>query len=84
MAQSLEKALAIAADCARAKRIAGLQADVAYSQYQLCETIETLLEQFKLLKDEATLANRRFAASNARYQKLALKTGKSVAEEETE
>jgi hypothetical protein len=81
MAQTLEQAIAIATNCARAKRIAGLLADVPYSQAQLCEVIDTLLRQFDALKDEATLANRRFAACNARYQKLSKATGKNVPEE---
>lgn len=77
----LEKAIDIAKNCARAKRIAGHLADVPYSQAQLCAVIAALLEQFQVLSDAAALANRRFAASNARYAKLAKLTGKNVAEE---
>lgn len=84
MAQTLEQAIAIAQNCARAKRIAGLQADVPYSQAQLCEVIDTLLGQFDGLKKEVATANRRYAASNARYQRLAKATGKNVPEEPVE
>lgn len=77
----LEKAITIAKDCARAKRIAGHLADVPYSQAQLCAVIATLLAQFDVLAEAAALGNRRFAASNARYAKLAKLTGKHVAEE---
>jgi hypothetical protein len=80
--QTIEQALAIAANCARAKRIAGLQADVPYSQAQLCEVIDTLLGHFESLKADVTTANRRYSASNARYQRLAKATGKHVPEEE--
>jgi hypothetical protein len=80
-AQTLGAALAIAENCARAKRIAGHLADVPYSQAQLCEVIATLLDQFKELDRATALANRRFAAANARYAKLAKATGKSIPEE---
>ena len=82
--QTLEAAIAIANNCARAKRIAGLQADVTYSQAQLCEVIDTLLQQFDTLKSDITTANRRYAASNARNQRLAKATGKHVPEEAVE
>lgn len=82
MAQTIDKAILIAKDCARAKRIAGHLADVPYSQAQLCEVIDTLLSHFDILAADATTANRRFAASNARYAKLAKKTGQNVQEEE--
>ena len=82
--QTVEQAIAIAANCARAVRIAGLQADVPYSQAQLCEVIATLHDQFEVLVAETTKANRRFAASNARYQRLAKATGKNVPEEPIE
>lgn len=82
--QTLEQALAIAAACARAKRIAGLQADVPYSQAQLCEVIDTLFSQFEMLKYDITVANRRWAAANARYGRLAKATGKHVPEESGE
>jgi hypothetical protein len=82
--QTIEQATAIAANCARAKRIAGLMADVPYSQAQLCEVIDTLLGHFDVLKAETTTANRRYAASNARYQKLAKVTGKNVPEDAVE
>jgi len=81
MAQKIGEALAIAENCARAKRIAGHLADVPYSQAQLCEVIATLLDRFKSLETDATTANRRFAASNARYARLAKLTGKHVPEE---
>jgi hypothetical protein len=80
-AQTLAQAIVIAENCARAKRIAGHMADVPYSQAQLCEVIATLLDQFKVLDEAATLANRRYAAANARYNKLAKATGKHVEEE---
>jgi hypothetical protein len=79
--QTIEQALAIASNCARAKRIAGHMADVPYSQAQLCEVIDTLLMHFDTLKDATTLANRRFAASNARYTRLSKATGKNVPED---
>jgi hypothetical protein len=79
--QTLEQALEIAKNCARAKRIAGHMADVPYSQAQLCEVIDTLLTQFDTLTEAATLANRRYSASNARYQRLVKKTGQQVPEE---
>ena len=82
--QTIEQATAIALNCARAKRIAGHMADVPYSQAQLCEVIDTLLGHFEVLKGDATLANRRFAASNARYARLAKATGKNVPEEPIE
>lgn len=82
--QTIEQATAIAVNCARAKRIAGHMADVPYSQAQLCEVIDTLLNHFDTLKGETTTANRRYAASNARYQRLAKATGKSVPEEAAE
>ena len=81
MKQTVEQAIKIAENCARAKRIAGHMADVPYSQAQLCEVIDTLLTQFAVLKDETTLANRRYSAANARYGRLAKATGKSVPEE---
>jgi len=79
--QTLEQAIVIAKNCARAKRIAGHLADVPYSQAQLCEVIATLLDRFDELDTATTLANRRFAASNARYARLAKLTGKHVPEE---
>ena len=82
MAQTVEQALEIAKRCAFAKKIAGHQADVPYSQAQLCEVIDTLLSHAATLKEETTLANRRYAAANARYSRLAKATGKHVAEEE--
>ncbi len=81
-AQTIEQAMTIAKDCARAKRLMGHLADVPYSQAQLCAVIETLLTQFDTMKEEITLANRRYSASNARYERLAKATGKRVAEEE--
>jgi hypothetical protein len=79
--QTIQQAEAIAVNCARCFRIAGHMADVPYSQAQLCEVIATLLANQIVLKDAETIANRRFAASNARYAKLAKLTGKNVAEE---
>lgn len=81
---NIDKAIVIANDCARAKRIAGLLADVPYSQAQLCDVIATLFQELTssttLLKADAAKANRRYAAANARYEKLAKQTGKHVAE----
>jgi hypothetical protein len=79
----LEKAVDIALNCARAKRIAGHLADVPYSQAELCSVIATLLAEFDNFKAAVATANRRYAASNARYQRLAKMTGKSVAEDES-
>jgi len=79
--QTIEQAIVIAKNCARAKRIAGHLADVPYSQAQLCEVIDTLLGRFDELDEATTLANRRYAASNARYARLAKKTGQSVPED---
>lgn len=84
MAQTIEKAIEIAKNCARAKRIAGHLADVPYSQAQLCEVIDTLLNQFEVLNTATILANRRYAAANARYARLSKKTGQSVVEETVE
>ena len=75
MAQTVEAAILIAENCARAKRIAGHQADVPYSQAQLCEVIDTLLTDRKALRDEVTLANRRYAATNAQLAKARKKLG---------
>jgi hypothetical protein len=80
--QTIEQAEAIAVNCARALAIAGQRyVSVPYSEAQLCEVIATLLGHVTVLKDAETVANRRFAASNARYAKLAKKTGQNVAEE---
>jgi hypothetical protein len=79
--QTIQQAEAIAVNCARCFRIAGHLADVPYSQAQLCEVIATLLAELTIRKDAESVANRRYAASNARYQKLAKKTGQNVAEE---
>jgi hypothetical protein len=79
--QTIEAAVLIAENCARAKRIAGHLADVPYSQAQLCEVIATLLDQFKVLREEAALANRRYAAANARATKYAKQLGKATDEE---
>ena len=75
MAQSVEKALAIAEDCARAKRLVGHLADVPYSQAQLCEVIDTLLTERTTLRSEVTLANRRYSATNAQLAKYKKKLG---------
>lgn len=84
MPTDLENALAVAENCARAKRIAGHQADVPYSQAQLCEVIATLLLERKGLKDEVTLANRRYAATNAQLAKARKKLGYEDKAETTE
>jgi len=55
---------------------------VPYSQAQLCEVIDTLLNQLTVERDAVTLANRRYAAANARYTKLAKQTGKHIEEEQ--
>jgi hypothetical protein len=78
---NLDKAITITKDCERCRRIAGHMADFPYSQHEMGDALSALLLQFKVLEDIATLANRRFAASNARYAKLAKQTGKSVEEE---
>lgn len=65
-----DQAIIIAKDCARAKRIAGLLADVPYSQPQLCDVIATLMDQIVALEEAVTLANRRYAAANARNAKV--------------
>jgi hypothetical protein len=80
--QTLGQAIVIAENCARAFRLVGHLADVPYSQAQLCEVIATLYGHIDACYAETTLANRRFAAANARYSKLAKATGKSVPEEE--
>ena len=69
----IQDAIAIAENCARAARIAGLLADVPYSQAQLCTVIAALNEHAKELKSDLTLANRRYAAANAQMQRLAKK-----------
>jgi hypothetical protein len=80
----LEKAVEITKNCERARRIAGHLADFPYSQHEMGDAMSALLEQFALLQGEVTLANRRYAASNARYARLAKATGKSVPEETLE
>ena len=80
--RDLDAAIRIVLDCERCNRIAGHLADYPYSQHDLATAASLIHGQFKSLKDEATLANRRFAASNARYSKLAKKTGQHVPEEE--
>lgn len=75
MAQTIAQALAVAADCARAKRIAGHLADVPYSQAQLCETIATLLTYTDEQKELTVLANRRYSATNAQLQRYKKKHG---------
>jgi hypothetical protein len=72
--QTTAQAVEIAANCARALRIAGHQADVPYSQAQLCEVIATLMAYTDELKEQTVLANRRYSATNAqlaRYKKNA-------------
>lgn len=80
MAYNLDQALAVAKHCAHAKRIAGLMADVPYSQHQLCEVIALFLDEFKRLEDAETLANRRYAAANAQMKRLAKKYNVQVEE----
>lgn len=79
--KTLDQAVKLIQDCERARCIAGHRADFPYSQHDIAEAGSFLLKQLDVLKDEATLANRRFAASNARYNKLAKATGKQVPEE---
>jgi uncharacterized protein YdbL (DUF1318 family) len=80
---NINKAIEITKDCERCRRIAGHMADFPYSQHEMGDAMSALLAQFETLAAEATLANRRYAAANARYQKLAKKTGQAVDEVET-
>ena len=82
MAIDILKAQSIAANCERAFRIAGHQADVPYSQAQLCECIAALRKELIIQEGWVTLHKRQLAAANARYQKLSKKTGQHVADEE--
>lgn len=66
---NLEKAIEITKRCQKAREIAGHMADFPFSQHEMGDALSALLAQIGSLEEAVTLANRRYAAANARGAK---------------